>query len=135
MKCKVCDKSFQISLIRLNTTKAVAEEMKVCGVCQRRIIEMKPDWGKKLERKVFKCVICGKEASHHNIHETCGNSSCRGKWYKQEEDKKIISNSIEINNFDKIGHLKLSRIELLGFTVKSENQIIVIGNTKEVDGS
>ncbi len=115
MRCKVCDKSFRFSLITNPNTKKVAEELQVCGTCQRAIITQKPNYGKKLGKHITTCAICGVRCDHYNSHETCGLSSCRGKWLRLRKQKETIRKCIKSGNYELLDSMKITTIQKLGF--------------------
>ncbi len=115
MRCKICENSFKLSLIPNPETRNVADELQVCGKCQRIIMEKKPNWGKKLERTVTICAICGDSCNHNNTHETCGRSRCRAKWLRLRKQKEIIQESIKTGNYQLLDSMKVTTIQKLGF--------------------
>jgi len=118
MRCKVCDKCFHPSRIPSENTRTLAEDLQVCATCQTKIKTLDATWGKRRERAVTKCVICGKDTYHYNNHETCGYGGCKSKWYRIKAEKKNILNAIKTNDYDKIEHLKISQIIKRGFKIK-----------------
>jgi hypothetical protein len=73
------------------------------------------------------CEVCGVEyqfesptGSDDRVSQVCSDS-CRGKWYRFREYKKLIEQAIEMNDFTVVKKFPLERFVILGFKVKIES--------------